>query len=72
MRVTAVACVRACVRPQVLGDMGATVEWTPNSITVSRPEGTVLKGVDVDCLEVAMSLSLDGLTDPRMTSASQL
>ena len=46
--------------PQVLGDMGATVEWTPNSITVSRPEGTVLKGVDVDCLEARVSSLSDG------------
>ena len=44
----------------VLEQMGATVEWEANSITVSRKEGTKLKGVDVDCDEIpdaAMTLA---------------
>lgn len=47
---------------KVLEQMGATVEWTPNSITVSRKmDGSQpLKGVDVDCGEIpdaAMTLA---------------
>lgn len=50
----------------VLERMGATVEWTPNTITVSRKtDGTQpLKGVDEDCGEIpdaAMTLSVLGL-----------
>lgn len=46
----------------ILEKMGATVEWKPNSITVSRRmDGSQpLKGVDVDCGEIpdaAMTLS---------------
>lgn len=51
---------------KVLEKMGATVDWQPNSITVSRRmDGTQpLKGVDVDCGEIpdaAMTLSVLGL-----------
>lgn len=50
----------------VLERMGATVEWTPNSITVSRKtDGSQpLKGVDEDCGEIpdaAMTLSVVAL-----------
>lgn len=50
----------------VLEKMGATVDWKPNSITVSRKlDGTQpLRGVDVDCGEIpdaAMTLSVLGL-----------
>lgn len=42
--------------------MGATVEWGPNSITVSRDtEASPLRGVDVDCGEIpdaAMTLAV--------------
>lgn len=52
--VTVVGCGSESVQgdigfAKVLEDMGATVEWQPNSITVSREPGTRLKGVDVDC-----------------------
>jgi 3-phosphoshikimate 1-carboxyvinyltransferase len=67
--------VSGCGSESVQGDvkfanvrekMGATVEWQPNSITVSRRmDGTQrLKGVDVDCGEIpdaAMTLSVLGL-----------
>jgi len=51
---------------KVMEQMGATVEWQPNSITVSRKmDGSQpLKGVDVDCGEIpdaAMTLSVVGL-----------
>ena len=36
----------------VLEQMGATVEWEANSITVSRKEGTKLKG---ECLKSLLS-----------------
>jgi len=47
----------------ILEKMGATVEWTPNTITVSRRmDGSQpLKGVDVDCGEIpdaAMTLGV--------------
>lgn len=49
---------------RVLGLMGAKVEWTANSITVSRDPGVKLKGVDVDCVDIpdaAMSLATTAL-----------
>ena len=45
---------------KILEQMGATVVWAPNSITVSREPGTSLKGVDVDCGDIpdaAMTLA---------------
>ena len=48
----------------VLEQMGATVEWGPNSITVSRPRGAPLVGVDVDCGKIpdaAMTLAVVAL-----------
>uniref|UniRef100_A0A7S1UKH8 3-phosphoshikimate 1-carboxyvinyltransferase n=1 Tax=Phaeomonas parva TaxID=124430 RepID=A0A7S1UKH8_9STRA len=45
---------------EVLGKMGAKVEWAPNSITVSRDMSTPLKGVDEDCGDIpdaAMTLA---------------
>ncbi|GAB5031536.1 3-phosphoshikimate 1-carboxyvinyltransferase [Nannochloropsis oceanica] len=48
----------------VLGMMGAQVDWTPNSITVSRKPGVVLKGIDVDCgaiPDAAMTLAIVAL-----------
>mmetsp|Transcript_69235 Transcript_69235/g.150674 ORF Transcript_69235/g.150674 Transcript_69235/m.150674 type:complete len:450 (+) Transcript_69235:86-1435(+) len=67
--------VNGCGSESVQGDvkfakmmelMGATVEWTPNSITVSRKmDGTQpLRGIDVDCGEIpdaAMSLPVMAL-----------
>jgi len=64
--------VHGCGSESVQGDvkfanciekMGATVDWTPNSITVSRKtDGSQpLKGIDVDCGEIpdaAMTLSV--------------
>lgn len=49
---------------RVLEKMGATVEYGPNYITVSRPAGVVLKGVDEDCgdiPDVAMTLAIMGM-----------
>ena len=50
---------------RVLEQMGATVEWSANSITVSRdPSGAPLRGVDVDCGEIpdaAMTLAVIAL-----------
>lgn len=49
---------------RVLGLMGATVEWGPTSITVSRDASVKLKGVDVDCGDIpdaAMSLATTAL-----------
>lgn len=49
---------------RVLEQMGARVEWGPNSITVSRDKGVQLKGVDVDCGDIpdaAMSLASTAL-----------
>lgn len=49
---------------RVLEQMGARVEWGPNSITVSRDEGVQLKGVDIDCGDIpdaAMSLASTAL-----------
>lgn len=49
---------------RVLEQMGARVEWTQNSITVSRDRGVTLKGVDVDCGDIpdaAMSLATTAL-----------
>lgn len=46
---------------EVLETMGATLEWGPNSITVSRDTEASLKGVDVDCGEIpdaAMTLAV--------------
>mmetsp|Transcript_3744 Transcript_3744/g.14687 ORF Transcript_3744/g.14687 Transcript_3744/m.14687 type:complete len:471 (-) Transcript_3744:113-1525(-) len=63
--VTVVGCgsesVQGDVRfAEVLEQMGAKVEWAPNSITVSRDLATKLKGVDVDCGDIpdaAMTLA---------------
>uniref|UniRef100_A0A6V1NGJ7 3-phosphoshikimate 1-carboxyvinyltransferase n=1 Tax=Heterosigma akashiwo TaxID=2829 RepID=A0A6V1NGJ7_HETAK len=49
---------------KVLEQMGATVEWGPNSITVSRAPGQKLVGVDVDCgaiPDAAMTLGVVAL-----------
>lgn len=49
---------------RVLEKMGATVEYTPNSITVSRDPNVQLQGVDEDCgdiPDVAMTLAVVGL-----------
>lgn len=65
--------VRGCGKSSVQGDvefarvlemMGASVEWKDTSITVSRPQGVNLKGVDVDCVDIpdaAMSLATTAL-----------
>lgn len=49
---------------KVLEQMGASVTWTPTSITVSRPKDRPLKGVDYDCGDIpdaAMSLATTAL-----------
>ena len=49
---------------RVLEKMGATVEYTSNSITVSRDPNVQLKGIDEDCgdiPDVAMTLAVVGL-----------
>lgn len=49
---------------RVLEKMGATVEWGPTSITVSRKSDVKLSGVDVDCGDIpdaAMSLATTAL-----------
>jgi 3-phosphoshikimate 1-carboxyvinyltransferase len=65
--------VRGCGSDSVQGDvafanvleqMGATVVWAPESITVSRDPATKLKGVDVDCGKIpdaAMTLAVAAL-----------
>ena len=65
--------VRGCGSESVQGDvafanvmeqMGATVTWSPDSITVTRDTETQLKGVDVDCGEIpdaAMTLAVAAL-----------
>lgn len=65
--------VRGCGSESVQGDvafanvmeqMGATVTWAPESITVTRDLNTKLKGVDVDCGEIpdaAMTLAVAAL-----------
>jgi 3-phosphoshikimate 1-carboxyvinyltransferase len=65
--------VRGCGSDSVQGDvafanvmeqMGATVTWTPDSITISRDSNTKLKGVDVDCGKIpdaAMTLAIAAL-----------
>jgi len=65
--------VRGCGSESVQGDvafanvmeqMGATVTWAPESITVTREEGVTLRGVDVDCGEIpdaAMTLAVVAL-----------
>ncbi|KAK4524285.1 hypothetical protein GAYE_SCF02G2184 [Galdieria yellowstonensis] len=48
----------------VLEKMGATVSWTPHSITVSRAKGKVLEGIDEDCVDIpdaAMTLAVVAL-----------
>ncbi|EME32324.1 3-phosphoshikimate 1-carboxyvinyltransferase [Galdieria sulphuraria] len=48
----------------VLEKMGATVSWTPHSITVSRGKGKVLEGIDEDCIDIpdaAMTLAVVAL-----------
>ncbi|GKY91861.1 hypothetical protein MPSEU_000157700 [Mayamaea pseudoterrestris] len=65
--------VRGCGSDSVQGDvkfahvmeqMGATVVWAPDSITVSRDADTRLQGVDVDCGDIpdaAMTLAVAAL-----------
>lgn len=65
--------VRGCGSESVQGDvafanvmeqMGATVTWAPESITITRDPSTRLKGVDVDCGEIpdaAMTLAVAAL-----------
>jgi 3-phosphoshikimate 1-carboxyvinyltransferase len=65
--------VRGCGSDSVQGDvafanvmeqMGATVTWAPESITVTRDPNTKLKGVDVDCGKIpdaAMTLAVAAL-----------
>lgn len=65
--------VRGCGSDSVQGDvafadvmeqMGATVTWAPESITVSRDPTISLKGVDVDCGKIpdaAMTLAVAAL-----------
>ena len=48
----------------VMEQMGATVTWAPESITVTRDPSTKLKGVDVDCGKIpdaAMTLAVAAL-----------
>ena len=65
--------VRGCGSESVQGDvafadvmeqMGATVTWAPESITVTRDASVKLKGVDVDCGKIpdaAMTLAVAAL-----------
>ena len=65
--------VRGCGSDSVQGDvafanvmeqMGATVTWAPESITVTRDPSVRLKGVDVDCGKIpdaAMTLAVAAL-----------
>lgn len=65
--------VRGCGSESVQGDvafanvmeqMGATVTWAPDSITITRDRNTPLKGVDVDCGKIpdaAMTLAVAAL-----------
>ena len=65
--------VRGCGSESVQGDvdfanvmeqMGATVKWAPESITVTRDPSVKLKGVDVDCGKIpdaAMTLAVAAL-----------
>lgn len=65
--------VRGCGSDSVQGDvafanvmeqMGATVTWAPESITITRDPNTKLKGVDVDCGKIpdaAMTLAVAAL-----------
>lgn len=65
--------VRGCGSESVQGDvafanvmeqMGATVTWSPDSITVTRDPDVKLKGVDVDCGKIpdaAMTLAVVAL-----------
>lgn len=65
--------VRGCGSDSVQGDvafanvmeqMGATVTWAPESITITRDPGVRLKGVDVDCGKIpdaAMTLAVAAL-----------
>lgn len=65
--------VRGCGSESVQGDvafanvmeqMGATVTWAPDSITITRDKNTRLKGVDVDCDKIpdaAMTLAVAAL-----------
>lgn len=74
--------VRGCGKDSVQGDvefatvlesMGADVEWTPTTITVSRPKDRPLKGVSVSCLNIpdaamtlaAVALFAEGPTEIR-------
>lgn len=74
--------VRGCGKDSVQGDvefatvlesMGADVEWTPTTITVSRPADRPLKGVSVSCLNIpdaamtlaAVALFAEGPTEIR-------
>jgi 3-phosphoshikimate 1-carboxyvinyltransferase len=65
--------VRGCGSDSVQGDvafanvmeqMGATVTWAPDSITITRDPATRLRGVDVDCDKIpdaAMTLAVAAL-----------
>ena len=65
--------VRGCGSDSVQGDvafanvmeqMGATVTWAPESITITRDPNVKLKGVDVDCGKIpdaAMTLAVAAL-----------
>jgi 3-phosphoshikimate 1-carboxyvinyltransferase len=65
--------VRGCGSESVQGDvafanvmeqMGATVTWAPDSITITRDSSVRLKGVDVDCGKIpdaAMTLAVAAL-----------
>jgi 3-phosphoshikimate 1-carboxyvinyltransferase len=48
----------------VMGRMGATVEWAPSSVTVTGPPRGTLRGVDADCIDIpdaAMTLAVVAL-----------
>eukprot|EP00218_Dolichomastix_sp_CCMP3274_P016403 CAMPEP_0170142870 /NCGR_PEP_ID=MMETSP0033_2-20121228/8914_1 /TAXON_ID=195969 /ORGANISM="Dolichomastix tenuilepis, Strain CCMP3274" /LENGTH=472 /DNA_ID=CAMNT_0010379263 /DNA_START=8 /DNA_END=1426 /DNA_ORIENTATION=+ len=49
---------------EVMGMMGAKVEWTERSVTVTGPPKGELKGIDVDCIDIpdaAMTLAVVAL-----------
>eukprot|EP00871_Galdieria_phlegrea_P005981 jgi/Galph1/870/GphlegSOOS_G5594.1 len=56
---------------EVLEKIGATVEWSPHSITVSRSKAARLEGIEEDCGDIpdaAMTLAVVGLfTEGPMT-----
>ena len=67
--VTVIGCGSKSVQGDVrfvdcLESMGATVTWNDDSITVTRPSSTPLKGGDFDCLKIpdaAMTLAVVAL-----------